>query len=644
MASIRMDQTEGRKKGSGKPPVSAHPAFPAIVALWFAALLGIGTLIVPVQVIEQIVTATGIASVVPSAAPPLGFTARAGIALVATLLGAIIGFVAARRMGASANAPLAIVRKDNGMRALNPVEDMDDDFLDDELPPLREMPAPLGRRRPLAIAEDDARSDFLDVAPLPGEGSAYDLDDDALELNAEYHSDDDDFSALPEQSVTLEDHADQPQERQEFIPLASAPQASDELEVEEVDQEIEAASPVEIERVASSTSAHANTAANPLPFSPPSLARQAETESAPEEITEQPASSAGPDEEPTDEVSVPDTSVSFAGDSASYDAIDAFVEDSSVDAGREEETTGLVQLVQKLGSTLEKHREWSAQRAAAAQTAADAGTESVTEAPEVQAPEAQPVADEIPREFAPAAPDEAAEAMAAYFSKPASEAGNDAAPYTPFESVAATAQPASAAGTSYQPFAGMGRLAIVDDEEDESEDDAHELAASFTLPIMVRQDNTADQAPSPRPAFDIPPADAPAPEPESAADEVAADSSAAARQPASDASYRSLSEMDNPFKKSAQEFVRVEEPEPEAGSAEPAVLFPNQQAHKPSANSAAEHPAAAGQRAFDPPTGAPVPVPAPTPEAAKAPRNPASHEDNEQALRAALMNLQRMAK
>ena len=28
---------------AAKPPISLHPAFPAIVALWFAALLGIGT-------------------------------------------------------------------------------------------------------------------------------------------------------------------------------------------------------------------------------------------------------------------------------------------------------------------------------------------------------------------------------------------------------------------------------------------------------------------------------------------------------------------------------------------------------------------------------------------------------------------------
>jgi len=30
----------------GKAPVSLHPAFPAVVALWFAALLGLGTLLV----------------------------------------------------------------------------------------------------------------------------------------------------------------------------------------------------------------------------------------------------------------------------------------------------------------------------------------------------------------------------------------------------------------------------------------------------------------------------------------------------------------------------------------------------------------------------------------------------------------------
>ena len=50
-------------------PISAHPAFPAIVALWFAALLGLGSLVLPVAVIERLVMLTHISSIIPAAEP-----------------------------------------------------------------------------------------------------------------------------------------------------------------------------------------------------------------------------------------------------------------------------------------------------------------------------------------------------------------------------------------------------------------------------------------------------------------------------------------------------------------------------------------------------------------------------------------------
>lgn len=668
MASLPMDQTESTSRGSGKPPVSAHPAFPAIVALWFAALLGIGTLIVPVQLVEQVLSATGIASIFPSAAPPLGFTARAGIALIATLLGAVLGLVAARRVSARGAPSFTGSRKDSGMRALNPVEDLDDDFLGDDLPPFRETPtfsdappfsetrAPLGRRRPLAMAEHETRSDFLEVAPLPGETAGYDVDDDELELSDHYASDNDldDSDGLPARSAT-DTHA-----RQEFMPTGSIPQSIDELIVSEA-EETQAEAPLEIEKVETAAPEHGNEAPHPLPFSPPSLARQSEADNkdadAPdvEEPTVDQAYQPALDDEPTHEVSVPDTSDFASTDFASTDsastecgsadvtdlnAMAAYAEPSGeavpANGAIGEEPVGLVQLVQKLGSTLEKHREWSAQRAAAAEAEAlleaQAEAGAGAEAAESGAPEPEPAAGEIAPEFDPAAPDDAAEAMAAYFGKPAAVEENS----VPVEEKPANAVPA--AGMGYQPFAGMGRLTVVDQDDQDDEDEHDDIAASFTLPVMGKPlGDAAEQAPSPRPSFDVPPADAPA----SSDAEVAPAEDNAASAAASDASYRSLSQMDNPFKRAPEEFVRVVEPEPEFGAAEPAVLFPNQQAHKSAAENSGQAPAeAGGARAFDPPSGLP-PVAAP---AAKEPRNPAAHEDNEQALRAALMNLQRMTK
>jgi len=87
-------------------PLSHHPAFPAIVAVWFAALFGIGTMIVPVILLERGVQAIGLSALIPAAAPPLGFTARLAVSLAAACLGVAIGLFVARRIAmASAYSP-----------------------------------------------------------------------------------------------------------------------------------------------------------------------------------------------------------------------------------------------------------------------------------------------------------------------------------------------------------------------------------------------------------------------------------------------------------------------------------------------------------------------------------------------------------
>jgi len=90
------------KTGSGKAaPISAHPAFPAMVAIWFAALFGLGSLVLPSALPERIVTLTGADALIPAMAPPLGFKARALIALAATVVGGVGGLALARRIVAA---------------------------------------------------------------------------------------------------------------------------------------------------------------------------------------------------------------------------------------------------------------------------------------------------------------------------------------------------------------------------------------------------------------------------------------------------------------------------------------------------------------------------------------------------------------
>jgi hypothetical protein len=169
------------RKSAGQLPVSAHPAFPVIVALWFAALLGIGSMVLPLSMFENFAVASGLADAFEAAQPPLGATARIGLALVAAALGAVAGILVARKV-AAANAQGAASRRAAALRpstaspgraAKRPISAHDElgeggiDAADDEEPAPREAFA--GRRRALAVTEESARSEFLAFAPLPGQ-------------------------------------------------------------------------------------------------------------------------------------------------------------------------------------------------------------------------------------------------------------------------------------------------------------------------------------------------------------------------------------------------------------------------------------------------------------------------------------------
>ncbi|WP_095012300.1 hypothetical protein [Tsuneonella mangrovi] len=178
-----------------KAPVSAHPAFPAIVALWFAALFGIGSMVLPAPLLDKLVTVTRISHVFASATPPLGATARIVIALVACGLGVVAGIAIARKVvaaqGTSHPAPRRAPKSRKeaastpAKRPISAHEELGEEGLDAPIEEAREPIA--GRRRALSLSDESARSEFLDHAPLPGSSPVSDTppsEDDTLDLAA----------------------------------------------------------------------------------------------------------------------------------------------------------------------------------------------------------------------------------------------------------------------------------------------------------------------------------------------------------------------------------------------------------------------------------------------------------------------------
>lgn len=127
-----------------RAPLVTHPAFPAVVAGWFATLLGLGSLILPAVLLDRLVDVTGLASLIPAAAPPLGTTARALVAVVAAVAGAGMGWAVARRVAASQ-------------------ED------DDEEP--QRLRYPSGIRRPINVRDEIDDEGLFETFGLPVRGS-----------------------------------------------------------------------------------------------------------------------------------------------------------------------------------------------------------------------------------------------------------------------------------------------------------------------------------------------------------------------------------------------------------------------------------------------------------------------------------------
>lgn len=153
------DNRSGKSR-QAKAPISSHPAFPAIVALWFAALLGLGSLILPVALLETFSRAANLAAIAPAAAPPFGITARIVIAALAGIIGIILGLLIAYRVR-SLQADEAAHERDPLAPLLRPVDSHPD------APSKRPIfaHAELGSQRFDGPVDADADSPDEDFAP-----------------------------------------------------------------------------------------------------------------------------------------------------------------------------------------------------------------------------------------------------------------------------------------------------------------------------------------------------------------------------------------------------------------------------------------------------------------------------------------------
>ncbi len=705
------------KAGKGKP-ITSHQLFPAVVALWFGALFGLGSLAVRPSLLEGLVMKSRLDLVVPAAAPPLGITARILIALIMAALGSVLGVLIARRI---ARPKVEVRQRKRSAKSAEP-EPRTSYFGQNESGSTFDEVASNGgvlagrRRGSLAIEHDEV--DFVphEVAPLPG-GAPQVLDISGIELT-EHEPRHDRTAPLdlgayaqgePVPAAPLGDAA-----MQTFQPPAEAPKAVEEpydltpqaylpaeptpaqrqifgmpVENDHVDQsfvreagfktsvfdteEAEPLFPAREPQAGGSEPASAAFAppeqaaapAMPAAFAPPAAAQSA---IAPV-VAEAPAFAA-PAQTPAFASPVP--AAPFAP-AATAPMPEAPAKAEQPAAAQPTTGLGMTDLASRLQQSMQRRRAARTtapvepEAAVAAPSAPDIAAPQPAETAPVAAAFAPPMAEE-PAGFVPPADNPA---VPAPFAPPAAEIDADFTPSAPFVAPFAVeavtppppfaapmvpasdpasllapapvaAQPDPAAAIPPPPMAMPAALRPLNLEHELQDDD--DMLASLLPPRHVP---LAVQPTAPASAL----ADA-APLAEPAAFANPAELAAETEESPEEESYASLLDIGQPLSARSGGFVRIEEPEAHDAAVEPVVIFPGQGAFaqpqqspfaQPVAAAAAPGSAAGGEavpfRRFDAPSAAGQGVPV----AAQSGQQTTDPAEADQALRAALANLQRMS-
>lgn len=566
-------QARRHQGGTSKAqPITRHPLFPVLVALWFGALFGLGSLAVRIGLIESLVLKLRVDQILSFAAPPLGMKARILIALAMAMAGAVVGLWLGRRLRDGGKARAAV--GSGGFAAsLKRVVG-------------REEPAPVGRRRALAVGEDRAYGWPGDLAPLPG--------DRPQVLSA---SDYDHIAPLPEAGTPDAEPAAQ----RAPAPIA---QAIEDLAPLDLDHFVAAEEAGEEGTPRPFDAPAADVAPEPLrPFAAPPL-EQAPAEQAP---IEQAMTSVSEAPVPAAPVVAPE--VRSEGDMTHLD------------------------LVNQLAEAMKARRARLAASSTAAPVDAPAPASAVV-------PVEQPLADAEP----------AAEAAPAAFPTPAFEpVAFEPVAFEPVgtvpdepEAAAPVLEPAPAV---HSPLPRLGQSPA---PEAPVADTVPQMPAALR-PLAFDEEDEADFDIShvPPRSIGLSPVD---PAPQDAANEAAEEEPEAATDEALEDGYSSLLDLSRPAQPRQSFIrIEDPEGEMAASEPEPVVIFPGQaprpfDAPAPAAAQAAEPvPAAVAPepQVAAPAAEAPRPFAAPAP--ASIPAVLADREETERALRTALATLQRMS-
>lgn len=175
-------------------PIASHPAFVPLIAIWFAALFGLGVAVLPLPLLSSLLAQTGVTGLVPQ--PGL---ARLAASLVAAIMGGALGFLVARSLAQRARPdprpvyteaePVIADIATPAMRPLRIREEVEEQIQAggdsegeafDELPvdpDAQGIPPPEGKR-PIPVGEAD--EGFMILTPQPSHPSRPDADLEGL--------------------------------------------------------------------------------------------------------------------------------------------------------------------------------------------------------------------------------------------------------------------------------------------------------------------------------------------------------------------------------------------------------------------------------------------------------------------------------